>query len=180
MFKSENLPSLIAENLIIILLWHIIVLILCKTLNNDFFDYNKYMYKEKYREDNGRFYSKRLKIKRWKDSLPQYVSKGGFSKKSLDSLSLGYVDRFILETCRGEWAHRKCMLISILLMLINRLGVGLVFGSLVVFVNLPFVCIQRYNRIRLIRIREKLLQQDRQKAERLIGFVKRLDEADSR
>ena len=180
MFKSENLPSLIAENLIIILLWHIIVLILCKTLNNDFFNCNKYMYKEKYWEDNGFFYSKRLKIKRWKDLLPQYVSKGGFSKKSLDSLSIEYVDRFILETCRGEWAHRKCMLVSIVLLLINRLLAGLFWGSLVVFVNLPFVCIQRYNRIRFLRIREKLLRQDKQNAERLIGFVKILNVVDSR
>lgn len=180
MFKSENLPSLIAENLIIILLWHLLVLFLCKVLKNGFFNYTKYMYKEKYWEDNGFFYSKRLKIKLWKDLLPQYISKGGFSKKSLDSLSLEYVDRFILETCRGEWAHRKCMLVSIVLLLINRLMAGLFWGSLVVFVNLPFVCIQRYNRIRFLRIREKLLQQDRQKAERLIGFVKRLDVADSR
>lgn len=180
MLKNESLPSLIAENLIIILLWHLLVLFLCKVLKNDFFNYRKYMYREKYWEDNGFFYSKRLKIKLWKDLLPQYVSNGGFSKKSLDSLSLEYVDRFILETCRGEWAHRKCMLVSILLLLINRLMAGLFWGSLVVFVNFPFVCIQRYNRIRFLRIREKLLQQDKQNAERLIGFVKRLDVADSR
>lgn len=180
MFKSENLPNLIAENLIIILLWHLLVLFLCKVLKSDFFNYRKSMYREKYWEDNGFFYSKRLKIKRWKDSLPQYISKGGFSKKSLDSLSLEYVNQFILETCRGEWAHRKCMLVSILLLLINRVLVGLAFSSMVVFVNLPFVCIQRYNRIRLIRIREKLLRQDEQKVERLIGFVKRLDVVDSR
>ncbi len=180
MFKSENLPSLIAENLIIILLWHLFVLFLCKALKNDFFDYKKHIYKEKYWENNGFFYSKWLKIKLWKDFLPQYVSNGGFSKKSLDSLSLEYVDQFILETCRGEWAHRKCMIVSILLLLINRVLVGFAFGSMVVFINLPFVCIQRYNRIRLIRIREKLLQQDKQKAERLIGFVKNLNVVDSR
>lgn len=180
MFKSENLPSLIAENLIIILLWHLLVLFLCKALKNDFFNYTKYMYKEKYWEDNGFFYSKRLKIKRWKDLLPQYVSKGGFSKKSLDSLSIEYVDRFILETCRGEWAHRKCMLASILLLLINRILVGIAFSSMVVFVNLPFVCIQRYNRIRFLRIREKLSRQDKQNAERLIGIVKNLNVVDSR
>lgn len=180
MLKNESLPSLIADNFMIILFWHLLVLFLCKALKNDFFYYNRYMYKEKYWEDNGRFYSKRLKIKRWKDSMPQYISRGGFSKKSLDSLSLEYVDRFILETCRGEWAHRKCMLVSIVLLLINRLMAGLFWGSLVVFVNLPFVCIQRYNRIRFLRIREKLLRQDKQNAERLIGIVKNLNVVDSR
>lgn len=179
MFKSGNFPNLIAENLVIILLWHLVVLALCKMLSNGFFDYNKYIYKTKSWEDNGFLYSKRLKIKLWKDLMPQYVSKGGFSKKNLDSLSLEYVDRFILETCRGEWAHRRCMLVALLMLVINRLLAGVVFGTLVVFVNLPFVCIQRYNRIRFLRIREKLLQQDDQKAERLISFVKRLDAIDS-
>ena len=179
MFKSGNFPNLVAENLVIILLWHLVVLALCKMLSNGFFDYNKYIYKIKSWENNGFFYSKRLKIKLWKDLLPQYVSNGGFSKKNLDSLSLEYVDRFILETCRGEWAHRRCMLVALLMLVINRLLAGVVFGTLVVFVNLPFVCIQRYNRIRLLRVREKLLRQDHQKAERLIGFVKRVDAIDS-
>ena len=72
------------------------------------------------------------------------------------------------------------MLVSIVLLLINRLMAGLFWGSLVVFVNLPFVCIQRYNRIRFLRIREKLLRQDKQNAERLIEIVKNLNVVDSR
>ncbi len=179
MLRSENLIGVICINLIIISIWHLSICAICKSLNDDFLDYNKYSFKIKNIEDNGFFYSKRLKIKQWKDLLPQYISRDGFSKKKLDSLSLEYIDRFILETCRGEWAHKKCMLVSVLLLFINRFLVGFAFGGLVVFVNLPYVCIQRYNRIRLLRTRERLLQQDGRKSERLIGFVKRLDMADS-
>lgn len=175
MLKSENLSSEIAISLLFVLMWHAIIFIFCKTLSNDFFNYDKYIYKQKYWEDNGFFYSKRLKIKAWKDLLPQYISRSGFSKKSLDSLSIEYLDMFILETCRGEWAHRGCMLISLLLLSLNRSVVGLVLGALVVLVNLPYICIQRYNRIRFLKVRERILQQSKQKNEHLIGVVKRLD-----
>ena len=131
MLKSENLSSEIAISLLFVLMWHAIIFIFCKTLSNDFFNYDKYIYKQKYWEDNGFFYSKRLKIKVWKDLLPQYISRNGFSKKSLDSLSIEYLDMFILETCRGEWAHRGCMLIPLLLLSLNRSVVGLVLGALI-------------------------------------------------
>ena len=37
MLKNESLPSLIADNFMIILFWHLLVLFLCKALKNDFF-----------------------------------------------------------------------------------------------------------------------------------------------
>ena len=71
------------------------------------------LYRTKDWEHNGRFYTKYLKIKKWKDYLPQYISKNGFSKRNLMSvtkLNVKYINNFILETCRAEWNHFVCCL----------------------------------------------------------------------
>lgn len=172
MFRSENLSIVFYTNIFIILGWHLLICLICKNLKDASFDYNRDAYKTKYWENDGHFYQKRLKIKLWKDYLPQYISKNGFSKNNLDSLSIDYIDKFILETCRGEWAHKKCMLISVLLFFFNRFCIGVFFGSIVLFINLPYVCIQRYNRIRFLRIRKKLVHQTNVDSERLIKFAK--------
>ena len=175
MLSDDNLFKVIAINVVIFLFWNLIVCCACKMLGNEYFDYKKYMYKIKYWEDKGNLYNKWLKIKAWKDRLPQYISKNGFSKKNFNSLSLEYIDRFILETCRAEWAHRNCILIVFLMILINKFVTGLIFSLIVMFIHFPYICIQRYNRIRLIKIREKILKskKDNYEKEKIIKFVKK-------
>ena len=158
MLENENVFVIICWNIILILAWDFIVFCMCKTLNEDQLDYKKYMYKIKYWEYKGVWYNKRLKIRVWKDFLPQYVSKNGFSKKNLNNLSLSYINQFILETCRAEWAHKNCMWIAILLIFINKFIIGITFFIVVLLINFPYICIQRYNRIRLIKLKEKILK----------------------
>ena len=158
MLENENVFVIICWNIILILAWDFIVFFLFKTLNEDQLDYKKYMYKIKYWEYKGVWYNKRLKIRVWKDFLPQYVSKNGFSKKNLNNLSLSYINQFILETCRAEWAHKNCMWIAILLIFINKFIIGITFFIVVLLINFPYICIQRYNRIRLIKLKEKILK----------------------
>ena len=163
MLENENIFVTICWNIILILAWDFIVFCLCKTLNEDQLDYKKYMYKIKYWEDKGSWYNKRLKIRAWKDFLPQYISKNGFSKKNLNSLSLNYINQFILETCRAEWAHKNCMWIAVLLVFINKFIMGIFFFIIVLIINLPYIFIQRYNRIRLINLKEKILKLNKSK-----------------
>ena len=158
MLENENVFVIICWNIILILAWDFIVFCMCKTLNEDQLDYKKYMYKIKYWEYKGVWYNKRLKIRVWKDFLPQYVSKNGFSKKNLNNLSLSYINQFILETCRAEWAHKNCMWIAILLIFINKFVIGITFFIVVLLINFPYICIQRYNRIRLMKLKEKILK----------------------
>lgn len=161
MLTDKNLFETILLNLGFILAWDAVVFVVCKTLDKSHFNYNKYMYKIKYWEENGNYYRKRLNIKNWKDKLPQYISKKGFSKKNLGSLSLKYIDQFILETCRAEWAHKNCMWIAFVLLFINNFFAGITFFFLVLLINLPYVFIQRYNRIRLIKVKDKILNKSK-------------------
>jgi len=144
-------------NLILVLSWHIIILFLSKNLDESVFDSQKYMYLEKKWEKNGKFYINNLKIKKWKDLLPQYISKNGFSKKSIILNSVHdkkYIKRFILETCRAEWNHFMCSMYWLVLFFINFIIKNswiyyFVFSFLSILANLPYLFIQRFNRIRL-------------------------------
>ena len=152
-------------NIIILLLWHIIVLFLSKNINESFFDSTKNMYLEKKWEKNGDFYVKNLKIKKWKDLLPQYISKNGFSKKSIllnFARDKNYIERFVLETCRAEWNHFMCSMYWLILFFINFViknswAYYFVFSFLSILTNLPYLFIQRFNRIRLKKYNKRSL-----------------------
>ena len=84
-----------------------------------------------------------------------------FSKDHLDTedLSIHYLDAFLLETCRGEWDHSLCAFCAVPVVIFNPFPLGLIFGFLILLGNLPFVAIQRYNRIRLLTLRKRRVRE---------------------
>ena len=102
-------------------------------------------------EAGGRFYRDRLRIHRWKDRVPEAgaLFQGGVSKRKLPSYDADGLQLFVRETRRAELAHWWAMGCSPLFVLWNPpLAAGLLLGYGVA-VNLPFIAIQRYNRIRV-------------------------------
>ncbi|MBR0183987.1 MAG: hypothetical protein IJQ10_02370 [Clostridia bacterium] len=146
-------------NVIFVIAWHYLsfrIVILPDSLafykedtKNDFFSFLK---KEK-------FYEKILKIKKWKDKIPQFVIKGGFSKNKIKNLNLEYLKKFIAETYRAEIDHLMCCFSVPFLFFLNNLKnikLSFIISGLVIIGNLPCVLIQRYNRFRIRRICLKL------------------------
>lgn len=176
---NKDYIYIIIFNLSLILVWDAIVVLCCKMMNEKNFALDKNMYRMRSWEDDGKWYIRNLKIKKWKDYLPQYVSKNGFSKKKLDNLYIEYIDRFIIETCRGEWAHRKCMWVLLPIFLLNIFPFNLLFLFLVLLINIPYICIQRYNRFRLIKIKEKILSLDKTENFKVFNFMRRFNIVDS-
>ncbi len=158
--KELSFGNAVLINLILCALWHFVSLIFCITLNGKVFSHKRKCFQVKSWEKNGYWYKDKLKINKWKDILPQYIRKDGFSKRHLQSLSLEYIDEFIYETCRGEWNHRMNSIYSIIAIGLNILTqtplVGFIFFILNSSINLAFVAIQRYNRFRLIDLKTKL------------------------
>lgn len=145
-------------NFSLMVLWQFLVLIVCQRLNEKTFDYRRNIYKSKKFENNGKFYVKYLKIKKWKDKLPQYVSKNGFSKKNINLKQVGdkkYFEKFLIETCRAEWNHLVCCMYAVISVLINKFPFSMIFSIIPVMANLPFLVIQRYNRIRFLNLNSK-------------------------
>jgi len=93
----------------------------------------------------------RLAIRRWKDRLPEAgaLFAGGVSKRHVRRST---VARFVVETRRAELGHWLAMLGGPVSVLWNPpIGdvVMVVYG---VLVNAPFVAVQRYNRVRALRV----------------------------
>lgn len=105
-------------------------------------------------EADGRLYEKIFRIKTWKDASPDGASwfDGGFPKRHLQSRDSTYIARFVAETRRGEAVHWSVMLMLPFFILLNPLYVAPVNIAYALGANLPFVLIQRYNRIRMKRV----------------------------
>ena len=153
MIRSADIGDVIFINFLLMILWHLIVLFLCKCSDISLFNPERRMYSLKKWEKNGKFYTDILKIKKWKDRLPQYVAKNGFSKRTLSyRLNKEYINRFIVETCRAEWNHLMCCMYFIISVFINSKLNALIFSIIPIAINLPFLFIQRFNRIRLYKL----------------------------
>lgn len=102
-------------------------------------------------ERKGHFYERTLGLRSWKDRLPDLGGRfrGGFFKRSLETSSPEYLERFILETCRGEAVHWAVFSLAIPFFLWNPWWAGLIMVFYAAAVNLPCILVQRYNRYRL-------------------------------
>ncbi len=138
--------------------WSLVCFVLCVKIPVSYFDEKKKRYQPLPFERNGKWYSDKLRINKWKDLLPQHIGKDGFSKERLTSLSVEYLDDFILETCRGEWDHSGCCLYAIIAVLLTPTPIGILFALLTLLINLPFFAIQRYNRFRLQILKKRLVR----------------------
>jgi glycosyl-4,4'-diaponeurosporenoate acyltransferase len=159
MLKNSSFLVIFFWNVLIAALWHGLTLALGQRLPNSKFDESKECYAAKPWERGGRWYRENLKIQSWKDRIPQHIGKGGFSKTHLKNDSIEYLDEFILETCRGEWVHRKNCLCAIVMLLVNPLLVGLLTSLFVMIGNVPFALVQRYNRFRLQTLRKRRIRE---------------------
>lgn len=105
-------------------------------------------------ETDGRFYETVFHIRAWKKFLPDGAKlfKDGFPKGSLAGKGTAYLDRFVLETRRGEAVHGAVILASALFFLWNPPVVAIWMVVYALVANLPCMVLQRYNRIRMQRV----------------------------
>ncbi len=170
MLSNLSPVNIVIINFIAMIAWHLIILVISSNLKLSFFDPCKPPYASQKWENNGSIYIKKLNIKKWKDFLPQHIAKGGFSKKHLKcdgKSNKEYINIFILETCRAEWNHLMCCMYFIISLFINSFYYALIFSIIPIIANLPFIAIQRYNRIRLKRLNQKCTRLRLEKTERI-------------
>ncbi len=108
-------------------------------------------------ETGGRWYRRRLRIDRWKDTVPEAggLFRGGVSKRQLPAYDVPGLQLFARETRRAELGHWWALCCGPLFVLWNPpLAAGLLVGYGVA-VNLPFIAIQRYNRFRVEALVER-------------------------
>ncbi len=109
-------------------------------------------------ERQGRTYQRVLRIRAWKDNLPEAGAffSGGVSKRALTGSLAGGLPRFVAETRRAERGHWLAVAAGPLFALWNPpsgLGLMVAYG---VIVNAPFIAVQRYNRLRAMSLRRQV------------------------
>ena len=116
-----------------------------------------------------KFYEK-LKIRQWKDRVPEIGQFTGFRKNKLeDPKSIEYLDRFLLEICYGEIGHITSCVTSYLILLLFPLyrlwvAVALPVATVSLLMNLPSLFILRYNSYKLRVLRKSNLRKQRLQA----------------
>ncbi len=101
-----------------------------------------------------KFYEK-LKIRKWKDKVPEIGQFTGFRKnKIVDPKSLEYLERFLLEICYGEIGHSVSCATGFLILLLYPiypywLHVAIPVAIVSVLFNIPSFIILRYNSYKL-------------------------------
>ena len=105
-------------------------------------------------EAGGRFYERWLRIKWWKDRLPEAGSlfRGGLSKRRLPHHDREGLERFAVETRRAELTHWAILAATPWFLLWNPWWLGLAMAGYGIVGNVPCLVIQRYNRARLLHM----------------------------
>lgn len=110
------------------------------------------------REKNGKIYEK-IKVRAWKNKVPdmskyfhRMISKTLPTKPTAKDTS-----RLIRETCIAELTHEILMVTGVVCYIRFRSKWSFFLTFLWGLGNLPYVIIQRYNRPRLVRLRERQL-----------------------
>ena len=127
------------------------------------FDYMSPPYTPFKWEKGGRIYQ-RIGIQHWKDVVPDMsrYSETLVRKKLGTFRNPEYLDGIIRETCVAELVHYMLMLLSPIYLVFMDGYPGYIWAAVYCILNLPFVLIQRYNRPRLVELRQRLLAADPQ------------------
>jgi len=109
------------------------------------------------------FYEK-LKIRKWKDKIPEIGQFTGFRKNKIaDPKSVEYIERYLLEACYGEIGHITSVFTSFLLLAFFFisplwLAVALPVAIISAILNLPSLFILRYNSYKLEFLRKNAVK----------------------
>jgi glycosyl-4,4'-diaponeurosporenoate acyltransferase len=110
-------------------------------------------------EVSGLWYERQLRIKTWKDHLPETGAWfGAFSKRQLPGHDRHSLQWFANECRRGELTHWSILAATPLFALWNS-GWLLAFAVLIgLAASLPFIAVLRYNRARIEAILERRIE----------------------
>ncbi|MBR2442416.1 MAG: hypothetical protein IKB20_05070 [Clostridia bacterium] len=118
-----------------------------------------------------KFYEK-LKIRAWKDKVPEIGQLTGFRKNKLDSpQSVEYLDRFLLESCYGEIGHFCSVILGFLLVLPYGItpmwfAISIPVAFVNALMNIPSFCILRYNSYKLEVLKKSIVKKQARQQKR--------------
>lgn len=98
----------------------------------------------------------RLGVRKWKDRLPEARKWFRKGKTAAHLREPTQWERFEKQTNRSELSHWLQMLAAPFFFLFNPPWAGWVMVAYAIMFNFPFIIVQRYNRIRIMRMKKHL------------------------
>ncbi len=153
--------GLVALAVVIEILIDAMVATIARLLPKKCADYNLKIYRVYAKEKQ--FYEK-LKIRLWKDRIPEIGHFTGFRKNKLvDPKSVEYVERFLMESCYGEIGHFFSLPLGFLVMLLfpishTWIAISIPVAIVNFFLNVPTIFVLRYNSYKLVILRNSNLK----------------------
>ena len=150
------MEAALSDNIFLFILLSIANTFLSLKFPKSILDYQNWIYKDKKWEDGGEVYQRVLKVRNWKNQLPELSDflKPIFSRKHIASFDEKHIQKYLLESCRAELTHWGIILSSFLFGIWSSFLETFFMIFLALGLNLPYVIIQRYNRPRIIRFLE--------------------------
>ena len=156
-----------AQFVILAAILGVLALVVGESLPRRWFHYDSAFFRSHAWEKDGAIYEEKLKIRKWKDHMPDNskIFPFLFRKKVVNFHDPDYSKRLLQETCVAEAVHWALIALSPLFLVLME-----PFYNVVAFLlyicpgNLPFIAIQRYNRPRLAAIYERQLRWQREEA----------------
>ncbi len=144
------------------LLIHVSLSIITQSLPNRFFIRDGALYRGRFWEQNGQFWQKHLRVRRWKRFLPDgaAIFKNGYRKKNLNNSSKENLSAFIRESRRAELTHWLCMPFALVFFFWNPPVAGGIMILYAILANLPCVITQRFNRPRFQQTLQHMLSRE--------------------
>ena len=145
---------MIVLNVILWPIFHMIISLLTVRIPDQAFLWDQFVLPVKATPQGQRFYEDVLFIRVWKKFIPDgaTIFKFGFRKKTMEGNDQHYLNKFILETRRAEFSHVIQILPMFVFFIFNTWPIAMIMVVYALAFNVPLILLQRYNRIRFLRI----------------------------
>lgn len=126
--------------------------IICYYLPDRFYSSDSIAFQTYTFENDGKIYDKLFHVRKWKHLLPDgglLLNKNGFSKKHLIDFSIETLEKYLVESVRGELTHWLTVLPFWLFGFFTPPIVIPIMFIYSLILNIPCIIVQRYNRPRI-------------------------------
>ena len=133
--------------------------LICLYLPDRYFSPDSLFFRAHRFEKEGRIYDSVFRVSRWKHLLPDggaILKKRGFRKQNLDSFSKENLNRFLVESARGELTHWLAILPFWIFGFFTPPQVIWYMLAYTLLINLPCIIAQRYNRPRIKKLLKRI------------------------
>lgn len=144
-------PQTILLDILVWVLFHVSIGFWSSTISIDRFDANSWLFSTSRWEQDGEFYNRIFKVKKWKKYIPSGAAlyKGAYEVKTLKSFDIESLNLWVQESCRSEFCHFIMIFPGFLFFLWNPADVGWWMVFYAFLNNLIPIVMQRYNRPRV-------------------------------